>query len=86
MTGILPDDRTTDKRPAVLLVSRPDDIGYNDLEDCRYRRLVMLERLHLNSYLPPLFVLGQAFRSELRYSIFKVLKNMFSASLSNKKS
>jgi hypothetical protein len=53
MTGILPDDRTTDKRPALFLESRPDDIGYNDLEDCRYRRLVMLERLRLNSYLPP---------------------------------
>jgi hypothetical protein len=34
-------------------VSRPYDIGYNDLEDCRYRRLVMLERLRLNSYLTP---------------------------------
>jgi len=53
MTGILPDDRTTDKRPAFPLVSRPDDIGYNDLAVCRYRRLVMLELLHLNSYLPP---------------------------------
>jgi len=85
MTGILPDDRTTDKRPAVLLVSRPDDIGYNDPDDCRYRRLVLVELLRLNSYLPP-FPKGQAFKSELRYSIFKVLKNMFSASLSNKKS
>jgi hypothetical protein len=53
MTGILPDDRTTDKRPAFPLVSRPYHIGYNDLENCRYRRLVMLERLRLNSYLPP---------------------------------
>jgi hypothetical protein len=54
MTGILPDDRTTDKRPASFLESIPDDIGYNDLEACRYRRLVMLERLRLNSYLTPL--------------------------------
>jgi hypothetical protein len=53
MTGILPDDRTTDKRPASFLVSRPYDIGYNDLEDCRYRRLVLLVLIHLNSYLPP---------------------------------
>jgi len=55
MTGILPDDRTTDKRPAFRLESRPYDIGYNDLEDCRYRRLVLLVLLRLNSYLPPLF-------------------------------
>ena len=81
MTGILPDDRTTDKRPASRLVSRHDDIGYNDLEVCRYRRLVLAVLLRLNSYLPPFK--GQAFRSELRYSIFKVLKNMFSASLFN---
>jgi len=53
MTGILPDDRTTDKRPAFHLVSRPDDIGYNDLEACRYRRLVLAVLLHLNSRLPP---------------------------------
>jgi len=73
---------TTGKCPASHLESRPDDIGYNDLEACRYRRLVMLELLRLNSYLPP-FLKGQAFSSELRYSIFKVLKNMFSASLFN---
>jgi hypothetical protein len=42
MTGILPDDRTTDKRPASFLESRPDDIGYNDLDDCHYRRLVLM--------------------------------------------
>jgi len=53
MTGILPDDRTTDKRPASHLESRPDDIGYNDLEACRYRRLVLVVRLRLNSYLTP---------------------------------
>ena len=47
-------------------------IGYNDLEDCCCRRLVLLVLLRLNSYLPPLFVLGQAFRSELYYSIVKV--------------
>jgi hypothetical protein len=73
---------TTDKRPASHLESRPDDIGYNDLEACRYRRLVLAVLLRLNSYLTP-FQRGQAFSSELRYSIFKVLKNMFSASLSN---
>jgi len=83
MTGILPDDRTTDKRPAFRLESRPYDIGYNDLEVCRYRRLVLVVLLRLNSYLTP-FQRGQAFRSELySYSIFKVLKNMFSASLFN---
>jgi len=53
MTGILPDDRTTDKRPALFLVSRPDDIGYNDPDDCRYRRLVLSVLIHLNSYLTP---------------------------------
>jgi hypothetical protein len=82
MTGILPDDRTTDKRPASFLESRPYRNGYNDLDDCRYRRLVLVVLLRLNSYLTP-FQRGQAFRSELRYSIFKVLKNMFSASLFN---
>jgi len=55
MTGILPDDRTTDKRPAFHLESRPYDIGYNDLEYCCNRRLVLLVLLRLNSYLPPLF-------------------------------
>ena len=73
MTGILPDDRTTDKRPALFLESRPYDIGYNDLENCRYRRLVLLVLLCLNSYLTP-FQRGQAFSSELRYSVVKVLK------------
>jgi len=71
MTGILPDDRTTDKRHASFLESRPYDIGYNDLEDCRYRRLVLMVRLRLNSILTP-FQKGQAFRSELRYSVVKV--------------
>jgi len=37
----------------LFLESRPYDIGYNDLEDCRYRRLVLVVRLRLNSYLPP---------------------------------
>ena len=77
MTGILPDDRTTDKRPALFLESRHDDNGYNDLEDCRYRRLVLLVLLRLNSYLTP-FQRGQAFRSELYpYSVFNVLKICF---------
>jgi hypothetical protein len=53
MTGILPDDRTTDKRPALFLESIPYDIGYNDLDVCRYRRLVLAVLLRLNSYLPP---------------------------------
>jgi len=47
MTGNMPDDRTTDKRPAFPLESRPYDIGYNDLDVCRYRRLVLV-------MLPPL--------------------------------
>jgi hypothetical protein len=55
MTGILPDDRTTDKRPAFHLESRPYRNGYNDLEYCHNRRLVLLVLLCLNSYLPPLF-------------------------------
>jgi hypothetical protein len=44
---------TTDKRPAMFLVSRPYRIGYNALDDCRYRRLVLLVLLRLNSCLPP---------------------------------
>jgi hypothetical protein len=72
MTGILPDDRTTDKRPAPFLASRPYDIGYNDpvsgmgqaLEAYRYRRLVLVVLLRLNSYLTP-FLKGQAFKSGL---------------------
>jgi len=54
---------TTDKCPALFLESRPFDIGYNDLEYCHNRRLVLVVLLCLNSYLPPLFCLGQAFRS-----------------------
>jgi hypothetical protein len=73
MTGILPDDRTTDKRPALFLESSPDDIGYNDLEDCRYRRLVLLVLLHLNSYLPP-FKEGKRSGQSFVYSVVKVLK------------
>jgi len=73
MTGILPDDRTTDKRPALFLESRPYDIGYNDLEGCRYRRLVMLVRLRLNSYLPP-FKEGKRSGQSFVYSVVKVLK------------
>ena len=53
MTGILPDDRTTDKRPASFLESIPYGIGYNDLEYCHNRRLVLVVLLCLNSYLPP---------------------------------
>ncbi|MFC2048159.1 hypothetical protein ACFLSK_01865 [Chloroflexota bacterium] len=40
MTGNIPDDRTTDKHPALFLVSRPYGMGYNDLEVFRYCRLV----------------------------------------------
>jgi len=54
---------TTDKRPALFLESRPDDIGYNDLEDCRYRRLVLLVLLRLNSYFTPLFICSWGKRS-----------------------
>jgi len=79
MTGILPDDRTTDKRPALFLESRPDDIGYNDLEACRYRRLVLLELLRLNSYLPP-FKEGK--RSGQSF-VIQLLKCVFSVSLFN---
>jgi len=71
-----PDDRTTDKRPALFLESRPDDIGYNDLAVCRFRRLV-LERLRLNSYLPPFKEGKRSGQSFIRYSIFKVLKICF---------
>jgi hypothetical protein len=49
MTGILPGDHTTDKRPASLAVSRPYRIGYNAPDDCHYRRLVLLVQLRLNS-------------------------------------
>ena len=76
MTGILPDDRTTDKRPAFRLESRPYDIGYNDLDDCRYRRLVLLR---LNSYLPP-FQEGK--RSGQSF-VIQLLKCVFSVSLFN---
>ena len=72
MTGILPDDRTTDKRPALFLVSRPFDIGYNDLDDCRYRRLVLLVLLRLNSYLPPFKKGKRSGLGFVRYSIIKV--------------
>jgi len=54
MTGILPDDRTTDKRPAFRLESRPYRIGYNALAV-----LVMLPPL---SSLDPLS--GQAFMAQ----------------------
>ena len=53
MTGTLPGNRTTDKRPALCLASRPYDTGYSTPDGCRYRRPAMLELLRLNSYLPP---------------------------------
>jgi hypothetical protein len=61
MTGILPDDHTTDKRPASHLVSRPYRIGYNAPDDCHYRRLALLVQLRLNSRFTPFQ--GKAFRS-----------------------
>jgi len=72
MTSILPDDRTTDKRPASHLESRPYDIGYNDLEDCCYRRLVMLVLLRLILILT-LFPEGKRSALALSYSVVKVL-------------
>jgi hypothetical protein len=64
---------TTDKRPASHLESRPYRTGYNALDDCRYRRLVLLVLL-----LPSLDPLsGQAFRSGFTlYSTVKVLKKI----------
>jgi len=62
-------------------VSRPDDIGYNDLDDCRYHRLVLLVLLRLNSYLPP-FKRASVQVKALSYSIVKVLF-VFTASLFN---
>jgi len=82
MTGILPDDRTTDKRPALFLESRPYDIGYNDLDDCRYRRLVLVVRLRLNSFLPP-FKEGKRSGQSFVIQFLRCRKNMFSASLFN---
>ena len=72
MTGILPDDRTTDKRPASFLESRPYRNGYNDLDDCCYRRLVMVVLPRLNSYLPP-FKEGKRSGQSFAYSVVKVL-------------
>ena len=60
---------TTDKRPASHLVSRPYRIGYNALDDCRYRRLVLLVLLCLNSCLP---LSGQTFNISFLYSVVKV--------------
>ena len=53
MTGKLPDDRTTGKRPALFLVSRLYRIGYNALVVACGRRLVLAVLLRLNSRLPP---------------------------------
>ena len=60
---------TTGKCPASRLVSRLYGTGYNALDDCRYRRLVLAVLLRLNSRLPPFW---QAFRSALPYSVVKV--------------
>ncbi len=80
----MPDDRTTDKRPASHLVSRPYDIGYNDLEDCHNRRLVLLVLLRLNSYLPP-FKRASVQVKALSYSIVKVLRRICLIPSSNKR-
>ncbi|MDP2729561.1 MAG: hypothetical protein Q8O55_03650, partial [Dehalococcoidales bacterium] len=60
----------TGKRPALFLESRPDDIGYNDLDDCRYRRLVLAVLSLLPSLTPFEFICSvrQAFR--LGFSLF----------------
>jgi hypothetical protein len=66
MTGKLPDDRTTGKRPAPFLVSRLYRIGYNALVVACGRRLVLAVPLRLNSRLPPFW---QAFKA-LALSVF----------------
>jgi hypothetical protein len=53
MTGRPQVYRTTGKCPASHLVSRPYHNGYNALDDYRYRRLVLLVQLRLNSRSPP---------------------------------
>jgi hypothetical protein len=67
MTGILPDDHTTDKRPASHLVSRPYRIGYNAPDDCHYRRLALLVQLRLNSRFTPF---QQGKRSGKDFAVF----------------
>jgi len=52
MTGRLPDDRTTDKRPAFPLVSRLYRIGYNAL--VVFVRLVLVVMLPLLPSVDPL--------------------------------
>jgi hypothetical protein len=72
---------TTNKCSASLLVSRFYRIGYNALDSCRYRRLVLLVQLRLNSRFTP-------FQGKLSVQSFiiQLLKCVFSFSLSNKKS
>ena len=77
MTGNMPDDRTTDKRPALFLESRPYDIGYNDLDVCRYRRLVLVVLLRLNSRLTPF----QSKRSGQSF-VIQLLRCFFSFNIS----
>jgi hypothetical protein len=62
---------TTDKCPASHLVSRPYRIGYNALDDCHYRRLVLLVQLRLNSRFTPFQ--GKRSGRAFGYSIVKVL-------------
>jgi hypothetical protein len=69
---------TTDKCPASHLVSRFYRIGYNALDDCHYRRLVLLVQLRLNSRFTPF----QGKRSDFSF-IIQLLKCVFSFSSSN---
>jgi hypothetical protein len=72
---------TTGKCPASHLVSRPYRIGYNALDDCRYRRLVLLVQLRLNSRFTPFQ--GKRSGSELVIQFLRCSKNTFSASVCN---
>jgi hypothetical protein len=74
MTGRLPGDCTTDKRPALFLASIFYDTGYSNPDDCRYRRPAMLELLRLNSYLPPFQRANVQAQKQSHYSVFNVLK------------
>jgi len=78
MTGRLPDDRTTDKRPASHLIPKSYRTDYNALEDCCYHRLAVLVLLPSLPSLDPLLELicpGEGKRSGHGFgcSVFKVL-------------
>jgi len=78
--------RTTDKRPAFHLESRPYDIGYNDLEDCRYRRLVLAGAAMLELILTPFQEGKRSGRALCSIQFLRCSKNTFTFLLSNKKS